>query len=72
VITVVGRQTMPANELGRLAAFMEANPKARPDIGYPGRKLRLVYLLDRTEEKGSAQAFEGEAAIQRFRECLDR
>lgn len=71
VIEVVGRHAMPANELARLVLYMARNPKPNAKTGYPGKRLRIVALLDRTGEK-AAEHLEGAAAEARFEQSVDR
>lgn len=73
VLTVVGRQAMPANELARYLLYMQRHPKQRPAWKYPGRKLALVAVLDRPAGGGKgAVLLTGPAALKVFRQTVDR
>ena len=72
VIDVMGRQTMPANEVAKLVLYMDEHPEPRPKTGYLGQRLRLVSLFDRLRKEGRAEHLEGSAALQRFRESVER
>lgn len=72
VLEVMGRLAMPANELARLALYMNAHPEPRPTTGYPGKRLKLVALLDRPAKKGPAERLSGEAALTRLRKSVKR
>ena len=68
VIEVLGRQTMPANDLARYAIYMQDHPQPQPP--YPGRLLELICLLDR--EGDQAVLHEGPAALVTLRESVER
>jgi hypothetical protein len=72
LIEVMGRVTMPANELARFALYMAENPEPRPHVGYPGRKLRIVALLDRREKHGPAELLLDQRARERLAESVSR
>lgn len=68
VIEVLGRQTMPANDLARYAIYMQDHPQPAPP--YPGRLLELICVLDR---RGAAAVLhEGAQALATLRESVDR
>jgi hypothetical protein len=70
LVPVVGRLTMPANEIARYAVHMYDHPQ--PDEGqrYPGKKLRVLFFADR---KGpDAVVYQGEAALAPFRASVER
>jgi hypothetical protein len=70
VLEVMGRKTMPANEIARYAIYMHDHPDAQPGWGYPGDKLELLVFLDRS--KREARLLRGEAAWATLRESVDR
>ncbi|MBL4848421.1 MAG: hypothetical protein JKY65_23110 [Planctomycetes bacterium] len=71
VVAVMGRQTMPANDLARLVLYMARHPSPNPKTGYPGQRLRVVSLLDRTGP-GTAEFLTGAAAKARLEESVKR
>ncbi|RMG06391.1 MAG: hypothetical protein D6731_25900 [Planctomycetota bacterium] len=72
LVEVMGRQTMPANELARLALYMAQHPTPRPAARYLGRKLEVVALLDRRQENDAAELLRGRPALERLRETVAR
>ena len=71
VLEVMGRETLPANELARYALYMRDNPQPDLQLGYPGQRLELVGLYDR-EGDAAAEWLEGEAAWTRLAETVVR
>mgnify|MGYP001189969627 CR=1 FL=1 len=71
VIPVAGRETMPANEVARYALYMLDHPQPADALRYPGRKLRVLGLLDRARG-GGAELHLGPAAEQVLRLTVDR
>ncbi|MCA8925374.1 MAG: hypothetical protein KDD82_26430 [Planctomycetes bacterium] len=71
VLEVMGRETLPANELARYALYMHDNAAPDPALGYPGQVLDLIGLYDR-EGRGPAEWLEGDAAWARLAETVTR
>ena len=78
VVTLMGRETMPAQEMARLVDFMHRHPSPlyAPDgrLVYPGNRLKLEYLVVKdealTDNQYHAVEYEGEDALGWFRAHL--
>ncbi|MHC4391602.1 MAG: YiiX/YebB-like N1pC/P60 family cysteine hydrolase [Planctomycetota bacterium] len=70
VLPVMGRLTMPANEIARYAIYMQTRPEPVAQIDYPGRRLEIIALYERTED--TAASYEGDAALNKLQEMVDR
>lgn len=71
LVNVLGRQTMPANEVARYALYMADHGDPEPARAYPGRRLEIVAVVER-DAAGEAQVLEGAAAVTALRESVDR
>jgi len=71
VLEVMGRPTLPANELARYALYMADHPEPRPEVGYPGARLEVVCAALR-EPGGGATLHTGDAALEALRGTVDR
>jgi len=71
VLEVMGRQAMPANDLARLVIYMAKHPQPNASTGYPGKRLRVISLLDRTDAN-QAEYLTGAAAETRLQASVDR
>lgn len=70
VVPVMGRLTMPANEVARYALHMADHPEPAPGLRYPGRRLEVLFFVDRDGE--APVVHEGPAALEAFRATVDR
>jgi hypothetical protein len=70
LLPVMGRLTMPANELTRYAVYMYDHPDPNPKTGYPGRRLELVRFLDRSGD--FASEYVGAGGLEMLRASTGR
>ncbi|MGE0708339.1 MAG: YiiX/YebB-like N1pC/P60 family cysteine hydrolase [Planctomycetota bacterium] len=70
VIEVLGRQTMPANEVARYALYMVDHPQPQESWRYPGRKLSLLWIADRLGD--GAVVLDGAEGLARLRQTVTR
>jgi len=70
VLPVVGRLTMPANEVARYALYMQDHGVADAALKYPGRRLDVLFFADRRDP--DAVVYEGPAAVEALRGAVDR
>jgi hypothetical protein len=70
LVQMVGRCTMPANEIARYALYMAGHPEPAPTIGYPGCRLKVVAVADRHED-GATLALD-DRALDALRSTVDR
>jgi hypothetical protein len=70
VLPVVGRLTMPANELARYALHMQERPEGDAALGYPGRRLSVLFFADRKDPE--ATVYEGPEAVKALKEAVER
>lgn len=74
VVRVMGRDTMPAQELARLVVYQYDHPNPRPEINYPGRRLEMIRLLEMNPKDRDLPAlvYDGLDAVGALRNQLER
>lgn len=71
VISVAGRDTMPANEIARLVLYMNAHPEPQTDVFYSGQVMKFVSLYLR-DTKGVVQILRDEAGLKALAKTVDQ
>lgn len=71
LVRVLGRLTMPAQEVARFAVHMADHPAADPVTGYPGKLLEVVAFCE-PDGRGGAVVREGPEALKALRATLER
>ncbi len=70
MIKKAGRDTMPANEIAKLALYMLDNKQPNPSIGYTGQTLDFVRLYMKQGDGRSARIYHGAEGIEVLRRTL--
>ena len=70
MVRKAGRDTMPANEIARLALYMLDNKQPDPSIGYAGQTLEFVCLFMKQGNGKPAKIYEGNQGIDVLRQTL--
>ena len=70
MIKKAGRDTMPANEIAKLALYMLEHKEPDPSIGYAGQTLEFVRLYMKQDKDKPAIIYEGEQGIEVLRTSL--
>lgn len=70
MIKKAGRDTMPANEIVKLALYMLDHREPKPSIGYAGQTLEFVRLYMKQGEGKTARVFEGAEGIKILRRSV--
>lgn len=71
LMVIAGRDTMPANEVVKLALYMLDHPEPNPAIGYTGRTLEFVRLYMKEGEGQPARIYEGKQGIDILRKTVE-
>lgn len=71
IISTMGRNTMPANEIARYVIYMADHPKADPQINYSGQTLEVISLYMKEKDEKPALVFHGQEALMELRRSVD-